>query len=275
MNLHQIVSSAIGAVNPSQVVGIRISVGAGSGADGVQAPVYASPGALTGSIGGTFTASIPDPVNNPTTLNVSAVLTGSLQVGDVVSGTDGTNALPAGVSILSQLSGAAGGVGTYQLSQGGTLNSATVTSVSTTLNVTAVAAGAPQPGQTLADAGALLAGTMITGQLAGSAGGPGLYSVSQAQTVASETMTTAVSILAQIQPLSTGDLRHMDALNLQGSHRALYMNGQLNGAVRIALKGGDMVTLPDGTVWLVTQGMEPFYSSAGWTKAIITLQDGS
>ena len=275
MNLHQIVSSAVGAVNPSQIVGIRISIGAVAGADGVSLPAYAAPGSITASIGGTFTASIPDPVNNPTTLNVAAVLTGSLQVGDVVSGTDGTNTLPAGVSVLSQLTGVAGGAGTYQLSLPGTLNSCTVTSVSDVLNVLAIAGGVPQAGQTLTDSGALLAGTMITGQISGVAGGLGLYSLSQVQTVASETMATAVSVLAQIQPLSTSDIRHMDALNIQGKHLAMYANLDLNGGVRVVLKGGDLVTLPDGSVWLVTEGTEQFYSSAGWSKVILTLQDGS
>lgn len=275
MNLHQIVSSAVGAVNPSQIVGIRISIGAVAGADGVSLPAYAAPGSITASIGGTFTASIPDPVNNPTTLNVAAVLTGSLQVGDVVSGTDGTNTLPTGVSVLSQMTGVAGGTGTYQLSLPGTLNICTVTSVSDVLNVSAIAGGVPQAGQTLIDSGALLAGTMITGQISGVAGGLGLYSLSQVQTVASETMATAVSVLAQIQPLSTSDIRHMDALNIQGKHLAMYANLDLNGGVRVVLKGGDLVTLPDGSVWLVTEGAEQFYSSAGWSKVILTLQDGS
>jgi hypothetical protein len=245
--------------------------------DGSQIPGYATPGALTASIGGTFTASIPDPINNPTTLNVAAVLTGSLQVGDAVSGTDGSgNSLPAGTSILSQLTGTPGGIGTYQMSVGGTLGSCTVTSASDVLNATAVAAGVLQSGQTLADAtSALLPGTLITGQISGSQGGPGLYSISQQQTAASEAMTTSLSLFAQVQPMASGDLRHMDALNIQGSHRALYYNGQINGIVRVALKGGDVVTLANGSVWKVTQSLEPFYDTASWSKVAITLQLGS
>ena len=275
MNLHQIVSPLIGVLNPNQIIGIRVSIGAVTADDGTTTPGYATPGAITASIGGTFTASIPDPVNAPTTLNVSAVLTGSLQPTDVVSGTDGAgNALPAGVRILSQLSGTPGGAGTYQLSAGATLGVCTVTAASTILNVSAVASGLLLPAQTLAGAG-VAAGTMITGQLSGSPGGAGLYSVTQQQTAAAVAMTTVLSVYAQVQPLSASDLRHVDMINLQGTHRAIYINGAVHGQVRVGLKGGDLVTLPNGSVWLVQQPLESFYETAGWTKALITLQDGS
>ena len=246
--------------------------------DGSLIPAYATPGSITASIGGTFTASVPDP-NNPTTLNLAAVLSGSLQVGDAVSGSDGVDALPQGCIVLAQLSGTIGGVGTYELSAGtlsGTLGSCTVTSASTVLNASAVGSGVLQPGQTLADAtSALLPGTLVTEQLQGNAGASGLYSVSQQQTVAVETMTTSMTLLAQVQPLAANELRHMDMLNLQGSHRAIYVSAPVRGIVRAAIKGSDLVTLPDGTVWLVTQPLESFYATAGWNKFVITLQDGS
>ena len=35
------------------------------------------------------------------------------------------------------------------------------------------------------------------------------------------------------------------------------------------------ITLPDGSVWLVALILEGWSRSAGWTKAAITLQDGS
>jgi hypothetical protein len=277
MNLHSIVAPIIGAVNPNQIIGVRISTGATQAVDGSSSPSYATPGAITASIGGTFAASIPDPVNAPTTLNVSAVLTGSLQAGDVVSGTDGTgHTLPAGTTILSQLTGAAGGIGTYQLSVGATLGSCTVTSASTVLNVTVSTSGVLQAGQTLADgSSSLLSGTQLTGQLSGSQGGVGLYSISRQQTVASETMTTSLFLPAQIQPVSSGDIRHMDALNIQGSMRTVYYNGNLDGLLRVALKGGDLVSLSDGSIWLVNNDSEPFFATAGWSKVVITEQNGA
>ena len=272
--MHQVVSSAIGAVNPQQIVGIQVNVGVTENADGTTVPAYATPGSITASIGGTFTASL-----SGTTLSVSAVLTGSLQVGDAVSGDDGINSLPASCSILAQLSGTAGGIGTYQVSAGtlsGVLDPTTVTSASTVLNASAVVSGALQGGQTLADgSAALLPGTLITGQLQGETGGSGLYSISQQQTVAAETMTLSMTLLAQVQPLAASELRHMDMLNLQGSHRALYINAPIRGIQRGALKGGDLIALPDGTKWLVTQPLESFYATAGFQKVAITLQDDS
>lgn len=274
MNLHAVVGPLVGAVNPNQIIAVQVSVGTTEAADGSQQPAYATPGSITASIGGTFTASA-----SGTTLDVTAVLTGSLQSGDVVSGTDGTNSLPAGCFIASQLTGTAGGVGTYELSAApasGTLNPCEVTSASTTLNVGAIAQGVVQAGQSLTDVPtALLAGTLVTGQLSGITGGPGLYLINQQQTVASETMTTSMTLVAQVQAMTGGDLRHMDMLNLQGSHRTLYVNAPLRGAVRVSLKGGDIVTLPDGSVWLVNQVMEPFFGTAGFQKVVITLQDGS
>lgn len=237
-------------------------------------PAYATPGGLTASIGGTFTATA-----DGTTLTISAVLTGSLQPNDIVSGTDGTNSLPAGCWIIEQLSGLSGGAGTYELSAApasGLLNSCMVTSASTVLNVSAIMSGVLQPGQTIADSTSSLAsGTLITSQLSGLSGGVGLYAVTRQQTVASEAMKTSMFIVAQIQPVTGGDLRHLDSLNLQGSHRTIYANVDIRGIVRVKLRGGDLVILPDGSTWLVNQSAEPWYSSAGWVRAIITLQDGS
>jgi hypothetical protein len=88
-------------------------------------------------------------------------------------------------------------------------------------------------------------------------------------------MTTSLTILAQIQAQSASDLRHTDYLNLQGSHRVLYASLDIKGIVRVTLRGGDLVVLPDGSVWLVEQPVEPWFSSAGWVKILITAQDGS
>jgi hypothetical protein len=88
-------------------------------------------------------------------------------------------------------------------------------------------------------------------------------------------MTTSLTVLAQIQALTTRDLRQMEGLNTQGEMRSIYVSGTLNGVVRVLLKGGDLVIFPDGTVWLVSLVPEPWSTTAGFTKAVITLQDGS
>ena len=144
------------------------------------------------------------------------------------------------------------------------------------LTVTAIASGVLQAGQQLADlTSALHPNTTITGQLTGSPGAAGTYSLNNSQTVSSETMTTSMTVLAQIQALSTSDLRQLDGVNLQNVMRTIYVSGDLSGVVRVLLKGGDLVTLSDGTVWLVTQVPEPWNLTANWTRALITLQNGS
>jgi len=200
MNLHSIVSPIIGAVNPLIPVAVRISIGQGdTQPDGSRPPLYATPGAFTGSID------------------------------------------------------------------------------RTTLTVTAVAVGVLQPGQMLAEVtpGGLAAATSITAQLTGDDGGIGTYSVNRTQTVASEDFVTVMTIMAQMQPLTWGDLQQLDGVNLGGSANALYVSGDLNGIVRVRLKGGDLVTLTDGSVWLVRQSLEGWSLTAGWTKCVITLQAGA
>jgi hypothetical protein len=146
----------------------------------------------------------------------------------------------------------------------------------TVLDVTAIASGVLQDGQTLSDLTSdLLPNTIITEQLTGTKGGIGTYSLNQAQTVDSEAMTTSMTVIAQVQALSGRDLRQIEGLNLQGTLKTIYVNGRIAGVVRVQSKGGDLVTLPDGSVWLVSQVLEPWNATAGWTKAVIALQDGA
>ena len=93
--------------------------------------------------------------------------------------------------------------------------------------------------------------------------------------VRTPTYAPAVTVQAQVQPMEWPDLRQIDGLNLQGTKRVIYLNGEIDGLVRVTNQGGDLVTLPDGTVWLVTKILEGFSITAGWTKALITLQNGS
>lgn len=146
----------------------------------------------------------------------------------------------------------------------------------TVLTITAVASGQPQAGQTLTGGTLpLLGGTLITGQLTGSPGGAGTYSVNREQTVASQAVSTAALIMAQVQPLTYKDLMQLDGLNQGGDRKGLYTNGDLNGVIRVQVKGGDLIDLPDGTRWLVNQQLEGWAVTAGWTKVAMTLQNGS
>jgi hypothetical protein len=273
MDLHGLVGPVVSVVNPTIIVAAQVSVGqAATASDGGRAPAYATPGNLTGSIGGTFAASAAAGV-----LTVSAVLTGSLHVGDAVSGTDGSgNSLPAGTTIAWQVSGTPGGAGTYQLSPGAaasSLGSCAVTAASSVLNATAVSQGFLQAGQSLFSAG-IAAGTTITGQLTGLPGAAGLYAVSNRQTAASTAMTTQMQLQAQVQPITWRDLQQLDGINLGGVKWKAYLRGEVDAIVRSEKKGGDLIVIPPPSrhagTWLVVQVLEQF---PDWCCCAIVLQD--
>ena len=69
------------------------------------------------------------------------------------------------------------------------------------------------------------------------------------------------------------DLRQLEGLNIQGSMRTIYLNGEVDAIIRINVKGGDIITLQDGSVWLTTHILEQW--DVGWCKISITLQDGA
>ena len=90
------------------------------------------------------------------------------------------------------------------------------------------------------------------------------------------TYSQPVQMLAQVQALTYADLRQIEGLNLQGTRRAIYFYGDVEGIVRPFFKGGDLITFPDGTVWLVAQQLETFgaYNSTDvWCKVVVTLQN--
>jgi hypothetical protein len=83
---------------------------------------------------------------------------------------------------------------------------------------------------------------------------------------------STTSMLGQVQALTSAELSQVDGLNLQGEKLALYVNGNLAGVSRPDNTGGDLVTLPDGSVWLVLIPLENFNRTAGWTKVAIVRQ---
>jgi hypothetical protein len=60
------------------------------------------------------------------------------------------------------------------------------------------------------------------------------------------TYAAAVAGIGQVQPLSTGDIRQLDSLNIQGIERAIYLSGAVSGLVRAEGKGGDLVRVQGG-----------------------------
>lgn len=74
----------------------------------------------------------------------------------------------------------------------------------------------------------------------------------------------------QLQPLTYNELRQLDALNIQGIRRAIYINGVLDGLVRPDKKGGDLIATPDSRLWLVVLVLEQW---PDWVKVAVTLQN--
>lgn len=142
------------------------------------------------------------------------------------------------------------------------------------LTASTIASGVLQAGQQLAGAG-IPDNVRIASQLTGGAGKAGTYQLTQAiDGIALETITTSLPLLAQIQPMTWRDLQMLDGVSMNGIRKSIYLNGNLDGIIRVQLKGGDLVTF-GGQTWLVGQQLEGFNPTAGWTKAAITLQDGS
>lgn len=138
------------------------------------------------------------------------------------------------------------------------------------LTVSAQTAGKLLRGQAITGVG-VTPGTVIVGYGTGT-GGLGTYTVNQSQTVGAVAMAAALAISGQVQPLTFKDIQQLDGLNIQGTQRAIYFDQAIDGIVRVDRKGGDLVTTPDGKVWLVTLVLEAW---PDWTKVAVTLQDGA
>ena len=53
----------------------------------------------------------------------------------------------------------------------------------------------------------------------------------------------------QVQALTYKDIQQVDSLNLNGTRRAIYVRGRVDGLVRAENKGGDLIILPVGQFW--------------------------
>lgn len=142
------------------------------------APTGAS---VTASIGATFTATATG-----TSLVVTSV-TGKIFPGDTISGTG----VPAGTTIMAQVSGTANGAGTYTTSAATTATAATVTSFGNVLNVTAVGSGVLNVGDAISGTG-VPTNASIASQVSGTAGGVGIYTISIAASAYAASTTVTV-----------------------------------------------------------------------------------
>jgi hypothetical protein len=142
---------------------------------------------VTGSIAagaGSVTGSIADNI-----MTVTAVGSGSVQVGGTITGTN----VASGTTVVKQLTGTPNGIGTYQVTPPGqTVASTTLTEAHGVLTVTAVGSGALVNGQTLTGTG-ISTPTFVTGFGTGT-GGNGTYIVNNNTVVSSTTLTAAGGI---------------------------------------------------------------------------------
>lgn len=85
---------------------------------------------------------------------------------------------------------------------------------------------------------------------------------------------TAYQARAQVQPMSSSDLRRVDGLNLQGTMVGIYLSGDIEGVVRPLSKGGDLITFPDGSIYLVVVALENWGATPAerWSKVACQLQ---
>lgn len=137
-----------------------------------------------------------------------------------------------------------------------------------TLTVTGQTSGAIALGQELVGNG-VLPGSRVTALGTGT-GGVGTYEVSRSQSVASGNFTTRHVVLGQVQALQYRDIQMLEGLNIQGVERAIYVSGRVDGVIRPDNKGGDLIIMPDGTVWLVSLVLEYWPT---WCKFAVTRQN--
>lgn len=88
-----------------------------------------------------------------------------------------------------------------------------------------------------------------------------------------------VMISVQIQPLSMGEIQHLDALNISGTLRGIYISGDAAGLVRVGKEGGDLFQFADPITgdqsiltWLSVNVLETWQA---WTKIAVQLQSGA
>lgn len=124
-------------------------------------------------------------------LTVTAVGSGTLYPGSAISG----SGVVSGTTIVRQLSGTAGGVGTYEVSINQTVASTTISATYGLFTASSAMSGTFGVGQILSGTGGggVAAGTQITALGTGT-GGLGTYIVNLTQTVTSSTITSVSAV---------------------------------------------------------------------------------
>ena len=177
------VNNTTGAISSFALTGTPSTAGT-STASTIAANTTVAAVSVTGSIAIPVAGATTGNAIAPAILTVSAVATGTLYPGIPIAGANVTS----GTTIIAQLTGTTGGVGTYSVSIAQTAASATVTATYGILTVGGTVVAGYAVGQSLS-AGS--AGTVITALGTGT-GGAGTYIVNNTQTVASTTINSYI-----------------------------------------------------------------------------------
>lgn len=86
------------------------------------------------------------------------------------------------------------------------------------------------------------------------------------------TYDTAIAVQVKKQALTFKDTMQLDGINLGGEACAIYISGDIKGVLRAGNRGGDLLTLPDGTVWLAVHVLENWFDQSGWAKVAAVMQ---
>ena len=148
--------------------------------------VAASTFSVTGSIAVPVAGNTVGPATVPATLTVTAVGSGTIYPGATISGTG----VASGTTIVAQLTGTTGGVGTYSVSIPQTVASTTVSGTYGTLTVGGTVVSGFAVGQTITGTG-VVAGTYITALISGT-GAAGTYAVSNNTVVSSTAINSYI-----------------------------------------------------------------------------------
>lgn len=183
------------AVTPGLKVYANNSTGAASSFAATGTPTTAGTSTASTIAAGTFsvTGSVAIPATGATTgpgtvpaiLTVTAVGSGTIYPGAIISGTG----IATGTAIVAQLTGTTGGIGTYSVSIAQTVASTTVSGTYGLLTIGGTVVSGFAVGQSLSSAAS--AGTYITALGTGT-GGAGTYIVNNTQTVASTAINSYI-----------------------------------------------------------------------------------
>ena len=191
--------------NSIQILGTNVSPG-----DSLQyVPNSAGPAVFTASIGALFVGT-----GSGTSLMV-APTAGVIHPGSASTGFITGTGVPGSTYIVSQTSGPIGGAGVYVTNNATTSSGATITSTSTTMDVTAMTSGAIAVGQSDSGIG-IASGTKLIALISGGgAGGVGTYTISPAQNAPS-TMVTALGSTVTLQTSNSAPITLNPSLALAG-----------------------------------------------------------